>query len=101
MAAKSTPTPIIEESKRTRTVFIRAEGVQCYGNGLFSFQVPSRELKQDEYKLIDRMFPHTMGKVEELLSTESLISAQDMPLVNFSDKPIIDIDRNGNTPRSY
>lgn len=63
----------------TRIVFIRAESIRAFGGGLFAIEVPARTLEPDEHKMLDQLFPNTQLRIEELLSTEALISAQEMP----------------------
>lgn len=89
-------TPDENQPKNCRTIYVRAEGVVAFGNGLFGIEVPVRQLEKDEYEILHKLFPHTYEKMEDALATEALIGAQDQPLSTFDDKPVVRIDRHGN-----
>lgn len=59
-------------------VFVRAEQVHLYGNGLVGLEIQSRPLERDERKLLQSLFPHSMDQCEELLAKEALLTAMEV-----------------------
>jgi hypothetical protein len=60
----------------TRSIHVRAERVIDHGNGIFTLEIPVHCLSEVESRSIERLFPHTMEKIDEALGTEALLASQ-------------------------